>query len=56
MTPDGTLTEVNRAPLESAGIPADAVIGKKFWDCHWWSHSPESAGEIARRLRACRRR
>ncbi len=39
MTPDGTLQEVNRAPLELAGISAEAVLGKKFWDCHWWNYS-----------------
>ncbi|HYG34193.1 MAG TPA: ATP-binding protein, partial [Clostridia bacterium] len=40
-TPDGTLIEANRAPLEAAGIPASEVLGKKFWDCYWWNYSPE---------------
>jgi len=40
-TPDGTVTYANRAPLAAAGIPASEVIGKKFWDCYWWSYSPE---------------
>ena len=40
-TVDGTLTYANRAPLEAAGIPASEVLGKKFWDCYWWSYSPE---------------
>ena len=39
LAPDGTLIQVNRAPLEAAGISASKVIGKKFWDCIWWSHS-----------------
>jgi len=39
-TEDGTLTDVNRAPLEAAGIPASEVLGKKFWDCYWWNYSP----------------
>jgi len=38
---DGTLVEANRAPLEAAGIPASEVLGKKFWDCYWWSYSPQ---------------
>jgi PAS domain S-box-containing protein len=36
---DGTLLEANRAPLEAAGIATSDVVGRKFWDCHWWSHS-----------------
>lgn len=42
LTPDGTLIEANRAPLDIAGITADDVIGKKFWDCYWWTWSPEA--------------
>ncbi len=48
MTVDGTLIEVNRAPLEAAGISSSEVLGKKFWDCSWWSYSPE----VQARLRA----
>ncbi len=50
MTPDGTLIEVNRAPLEAAGISSSEVLGKKFWDCHWVSHS---SGVQARVRAAC---
>ena len=41
MSADGTLTYANRGPIEAAGIPASEVLGKKFWDCSWWSYSPE---------------
>ena len=41
LTPDGTLIEANRAPLEAAGISSSEVIGKKFWDCYWWSYSTD---------------
>jgi PAS domain S-box-containing protein len=52
MDVDGTLTEVNTPPLEAAGIASEEVIGKKFWDCYWWSYSEE----IQSRLRdACER-
>ncbi|MEZ5512609.1 MAG: CheR family methyltransferase [Steroidobacteraceae bacterium] len=44
---DGTLVEANRTALVAAGIERDEVIGKKFWDCYWWSHD---AG-VAARLR-----
>jgi len=43
---DGTLIDVNRAPLEAAGMPASEVIGKKFWDCYWWSYSPEIQAQL----------
>ncbi len=45
-TADGTLTDVNRAPLAAAGIPASEVLGKKFWDCYWWSYSPEIQAQL----------
>ena len=41
LTVDGTVLETNRAPLEAAAISPDQVFGKKFWDVHWFSHSPE---------------
>jgi PAS domain S-box-containing protein len=37
LTPDGVLTEANRAPLEAAGITLDDVIGVPFWETRWWS-------------------
>jgi len=45
-TADGTVTYANRAPLEAAGIPASEVLGKKFWDCYWWSYSPEIQAQL----------
>ena len=36
---DGSLVDANRAPLEAAGISPDQVVGKKFWETHWFSHS-----------------
>ncbi len=35
---DGTLMEANQAPLVAAGLTREDVIGRKFWDCHWWTH------------------
>ncbi len=46
MTPDGVLLDVNRAPLEAAGIRAEDVVGRLFWDCYWWSYSPEVQAEL----------
>lgn len=52
LTPDGTLVEANRAPLEAAGLEAADVIGKKFWDCYWWNYSPDAQKQLQQ---ACRR-
>jgi PAS domain S-box-containing protein len=36
---DGTLLEANRTALEFAGLRAEDVIGKPFWETPWWTHS-----------------
>jgi len=46
LEPDGTLVEANRAPLDAAGIKAEDVIGKKFWDSYWWSYAPEIQAQL----------
>lgn len=43
---DGTLLEANRAPLEAAGLEAGDVIGKKFWDCYWWSYADDARDRL----------
>ena len=40
LEPDGTLVEANAAPLERGGLSREDVIGRKFWDCGWWSYDP----------------
>ncbi|HEY4262120.1 MAG TPA: PAS domain-containing protein, partial [Schlesneria sp.] len=37
---DGRVIEANRPALEFAGIRAEDVIGKLFWETPWWAHSP----------------
>jgi PAS domain S-box-containing protein len=39
LTPDGTVVQINRTPLEAAGLQQGDVVGKKFWECYWWTHS-----------------
>ncbi|MEM1057181.1 MAG: response regulator [Bacteroidota bacterium] len=36
LSPDGTLLEVNDSATAFAGVPREELVGKKFWDCHWW--------------------
>lgn len=48
LTPDGILIEANRSPVELAGLAREEVIGRKFWDCHWWSYD----NAVVERLRA----
>ncbi|MCP4647053.1 MAG: PAS domain S-box protein, partial [bacterium] len=47
MTTDGTLIEANRTALNFAGIEAEDVLGKPFWETPWWNHS----AELQKRLR-----
>lgn len=41
LAPDGRVLEANRTSLTFAGIARAGVIGRKFWETPWWSHSPE---------------
>jgi PAS domain S-box-containing protein len=41
LSPDGVLVDINRAPMEAAGIDAEDVLGKPFWDTYWWSYDRE---------------
>lgn len=42
LSPDGTLLEANQTAINFAGLEPDDLIGKKFWDCHWWTISKET--------------
>ncbi len=41
LKPDGTCLDANRTSLQGAGVSPEDVIGQKFWDTVWWSHSAE---------------
>jgi PAS domain S-box-containing protein len=51
---DGTLIEVNAAPLRLAGLKREDLIGKKFWDCHWWQHDEDARASIMEAVEAAR--
>ncbi len=52
MDVDGTLLEANDSALRFASVKPRDVIGKKFWDTPWWTHSPD----LQERLRDAVRR
>jgi|GEM_PF-2645936 len=41
LSPDGELLAVNEAALQICGVKKSDVLGRKFWDTAWWSHSKE---------------
>jgi two-component system, cell cycle sensor histidine kinase and response regulator CckA len=48
---DGTLLEANDTALRFAGVRADAVLGKKFWDTPWWAHSHDLQNRLRDAIR-----
>ena len=52
LSPDGTVIEANRAPLEAAGIELADVRGEQFEDCFWWSHSPDVQADLRQAIGA----
>ena len=40
------MIEANSAPLDAAGITRADVVGKLFWECPWWSWSPDVANRV----------
>jgi PAS domain S-box-containing protein len=46
LSPDGTVLDANKPPLELAGLTLEQVRHKKFWDCFWWQHDVECSKRI----------
>ena len=42
----GCLLEVNRVPLEAAGLRREDVLGGHFAESPWWSHQPEQRARL----------
>ena len=47
---EGAMIEVNRAPLEAAGLTREDVLGRPFWETYWWSYSEEAQAKIRQAL------
>ena len=43
---EGNLLEVNRAPMEGAGLKREDVLGRPFWDAYWWRYDPEVRARV----------
>lgn len=43
---DGTLVEANTAALAAAGLEADDVLGRPFWETYWWSWDPATQDQL----------
>ena len=48
---DGNVVDVNQTALALAGLEADAVRGKPFWETPWWAHSAELARLVKEAIR-----
>lgn len=46
LSPEGVLLEANDTALNFAGIRPEDVIGKPFWECHWWQIGPETQARL----------
>ncbi|WP_338727377.1 PAS domain S-box protein [Haladaptatus sp. DJG-WS-42] len=48
--PDGTVYNVNQPALDIANVSVEDVVGKQFWECPWWSHSPALQAQLKAEL------
>jgi PAS domain S-box-containing protein len=55
MDVDGTILEANATALEFASVEPKDVIGKKFWDTPWWTHSPGLQERLRHAVQTARR-
>ncbi len=46
LEPDGTLLDANKAALQFGNLDRADVVGKPFWDCPWWTHSPAQQTQL----------
>lgn len=55
LRPDGTLLEANTTALRSGGVRRADVVGRPFWETHWWTHSAESQQQLRSAIDAASR-
>ncbi len=52
LTPEGTVLEVNQAVLDFAGLQAQDILGRPFWEAQWWLPSIEAIGKLQEAIAA----
>ncbi|MCP4689023.1 MAG: PAS domain S-box protein [Desulfobacterales bacterium] len=53
--PDGVLIDANRSAVEFGGLKYEDVIGKRFWETPWWTHSAEMQKKLREAIDAATR-
>ncbi|EMI21211.1 sensor/response regulator hybrid [Rhodopirellula maiorica SM1] len=43
---EGNLLEANQTALRAGQLQRDDVIGKPFWECHWWNYDDAVASQL----------
>jgi len=43
---EGNLLDVNRTALDGGGLRRDAILGRPFWEAHWWTVSRETQEQV----------
>ena len=51
LTVNGTMLAANKKALEFTGAKETDVIGKKFWENPWWSHSKERQDKLKKAIK-----
>lgn len=51
LSTDGIVLDGNRTSLNAAGVSADEVLGKPFWETPWWTHSSEMQERLKQAVR-----
>ncbi len=51
LTPEGIIIEANQTALDLSGAQLSDVLGKPFWETHWWSHSAELQEQLRAAVR-----
>jgi PAS domain S-box-containing protein len=50
LSTEGKLLDCNQASLEFAGSTREELLGKNFWDCPWWAHTPGAVERLRRSI------
>ncbi|MGF1479162.1 MAG: PAS domain S-box protein [Cyanophyceae cyanobacterium] len=52
LTPQGLLLEVNQTALDFGGMQRSDVVGKPFWEAHWWRISRQAQERLQEAIAA----